>query len=154
MKAFTLIELMLVMVVIIILTGGSVSAYLNFNKSQTMTNDARNLASEIYRVRTLSSSLQYPTGCTSLKSYSMKSSLIGGELSGATITAKCEPTDQTGSPIKILTGSVFVAPFELIFLPGTGYLEGAEQAITIQNINDLSSSKVITVGSYGTVTDN
>lgn len=154
MKAFTLIELMLVMVVIVILTGGSVSAYLNFNKSQTMANDARYFAAEIYRVRTLASSLQYPTGCTSLKSYSLQSSLISGELSGVTITARCDPANQAGSPIKILTGSIFVAPFELIFLPSTGYLEGAEQAISIQNINDSSSSKVITVGSYGTVTEN
>lgn len=151
---FTLIELMLVMAVILILTGGAVGAYLNFNKSQTMMNDARNLATEIYRVRTLASTLQYPTGCTSLKGYTIQSSLIAGDLSGVIVTATCEPSDVASLPVKLLIGSVFEAPFQLSFLPGSGYLGSAtEQAITIQSTDDLSVSKIITVGIYGTVTD-
>ena len=69
MKGFTLIELMMVMSMILILSGGAVATYLNFSKSQTVSNDARNFGSEIERVRTMAASLQYPAGCDSLKGY-------------------------------------------------------------------------------------
>lgn len=155
MKGFTLIELMIVMTISVVLLGGSIAAYLNFNKTQTTSNDARALTAELYRVRTLASSLQYPTGCVSLKGYNVSSSLVGNDLSGVTVVADCEPVDVPSEQIQILSNSVFNTPFNLTFLPGSGYLnDGLEKEITITNINDPLLVKVIRVGVYGQVSNN
>lgn len=146
---FTLIELMLVMAITLILSGGAVAAYLNFNQNQTVNNDTRNLIAEIYRVRTLAASLQYPAGCTSLRGYNIRND---ENLTGVVVTADCDPVDVTSAPVKILTGSVFKNPVDLTFIPGSGYLEGGtDQQITITNIEDADVSKMITVNVYGTV---
>lgn len=152
---FTLIELMMVMVIIMILFGGSITAYLNFNKSQVVNNDVRNLSTEIYRVRTLAATLQYPTGCSSLKSYTIQSTEVNNVLSGVIVSANCDPTDVVSPAKKILLGSIFSAPFSLVFSPGSGYLKnGTEETITIKNINDATVSKVLTVEVYGTMNSN
>lgn len=149
---FTLIELMMVTTIILVLSGGSIAAYLNFNKTESIKNDARNLISEIFRVRTLASSLQYPTGCNSLKGYNIKSDVL---LSGVTVTADCDPTDVTFPAVKLLTGSIFTQAFDITFLPGSGYLTNdIDQPIVIKNSNDATMTKTITVGVYGNITGN
>ncbi len=150
-RGFTLIELMMVVSITLILTGASVTAFLNFNKTQSVNNDARNLAAEVYRVRTLAASLQYPTGCSSLKSYALTSN---SDLSGVIVTAKCDPADVAFPEVRLLTSSVFSQPLNLVFLPGSGYLEGGTNIeITIKLINDTAVTKKVTVGAYGTVTN-
>ena len=149
---FTLIELMMVTTIVLILSGGSITAYLNFNKTESVKNDARNLISEIYRVRTLASSLQYPTGCSSLKGYNVTSDAL---LSGVTVTADCDPDDVIFPAIKLLTGSTFTQAFDITFLPGSGYLtNGSDQQIVIKNSNDATVTKTITVGVYGNISSN
>lgn len=155
MKGFTLIELMLVILIIVILSGGAFTAYLTFNKSQSTGNDARNFAAEIYRVRTLAASLQYPTGCSSLKGYNLQSNNINGELIGITLTVDCDPVDVTNSPTQILTSSVFGQAFDITFLPGSGYLSnGTDTVVTITNKVDQTIFKTVTIGAYGVVTNN
>lgn len=149
-SGFTLIELMLVMAISLILVGGSLTAYLNFNQTQTVNNDARSLMTEINRVRTMASSLQYPEGCDSLENYNI---VNDADLTGVIVTADCSPIDITSPVVKVLSGSVFKNLVNLTFTPGSGYLEnGIDQQITINNIDDSNVSKMITVGVYGTVT--
>jgi prepilin-type N-terminal cleavage/methylation domain-containing protein len=151
-NGFTLIELMLVIVIILILSGGSITAYLNFNKTQTVDNDARNLTAEIYRVRTLAASMQYPTGCSSLRGYNLTGADVSGKLTGVVVVADCDPLDVTFPVTKILTGST-LSSFTLNFTPGSGYLgSGSDSVITITYDGDTTVTKTITVGSYGTVT--
>lgn len=152
---FTLIELMLVLTMIVVLFGGSITAYLTFNKNQTTKNDARNFVAEIYRVRTLASSLQYPTGCSSLKGYNLQSTLVNGDLAGVTLTADCDPSDVASAVLPVLTNSYFSGAVNLTFLPGSGYLGGgANTDVTIVNKSDPTITKVVTVGAYGVVTSN
>jgi len=149
---FTLIELMTVTAIVLILAGGSVAAYLNFNKNQSMDSDARSLVSEIYRVRNLASSMQYPTGCTSLKGYNIKSDI---SLTGLLLTVNCVPSNVMFPVVKILSVSVFTNAIDVSFLPGSGYLiNGADQQITIKNSNDVTVTKIITVGQYGNIISN
>ena len=145
----------MVMSMILILSGGAVATYLNFSKSQTVSNDARSFVSEIERVRTMASSLQYPAGCDSLKGYEIKTTLIDSDLAGLTVTVKCSPADVVFPDIKVLAGSVFSLPFELTFLPGSGYLSaGTDYSIIIQNKNDDSLTNSMTIGAYGRVSNN
>lgn len=152
---FTLIELMMVMVIIILVSGGSLTAYLNFNKTQSTINDARKLVAEIYRVRTLAATLQYPSDCTSLTGYNLKSSLVNSDLSGMSVSVLCSPANVEIPDTQILTNSVFVSPLNLIFKPGTGYLStGSDIVITIANKSDPTVTKAVTIGAYGVVNGN
>jgi len=121
--------------------------------NQSTRNDARNFAAEIYRVRTLASSQQYPTGCGSLKGYNLQSTLINGVLAGVTLTADCDPSDVTSPVLPILNSSYFSGVINLTFLPGSGYLSsGANTDVTIVNQSDPTITQVVTVGAYGVVT--
>lgn len=149
-RGFTLIEVMVTVVIIVVLTGGSISAYLNFNKSQSIDSDGRELMTAISRARALSANLVYPTGCTKLKGYSLKSADVSGIHSGVIVTAKCDPADIVGVTEKLLKSSYFLSPFDITFSPGSGYLaSGVDLDIILRDITDSTISKTVSVGVYG-----
>lgn len=144
---------MVVVTLILILAGGSVGAYLSFNKTQSINNDVRTFITEVNRVRTLASSLQYPTGCVSLKGYNLKSTLVSDNLSGVSVTADCDPEDIVTPPLKILSNSVFTADFDITFAAGSGYItSGTDQLVQIRSLSDPSLIKEVSIGVYGTIT--
>ncbi len=154
-SGFTLIELMIVVLIILVLSGGSITSYLNFNKTETVKNDARSLTTEINRVKTLASSLQYPEGCTTLEGYNLKSDLVDGALTGVTVTVLCDPDNIANPTVKLLGSTIFSAPFDITFLPGNGYLSSGEDTlITIANASDGAATKTLTIGAYGTIKSN
>jgi len=145
---FTLIELMVTITVLMIMSGLSLSAYLKFNNGQNIQNDSRQLIAEINRVRTLSSTLQYPTGCSGLTGYRIRN----------TSSTKIQVTAECAVPIvydevTILKTSEFTQNFDVTFLPGSGYLEdtSSDVAVPIRDNSDNTLVKTITIGVYGTV---
>lgn len=151
-KGFTLIELMVTIVVILVLSGTSISAYLTFSKNQTLDTDSKSLVSEINRVRSMSGSLIYPAGCTTLRGYNITSSMVNGVLSGVAVTAKCLPNDIAISTSELLKSSYFSSPIDLTFLAGSGYLStGDDITVDIKSRNDPTSVKTIYVSTYGSV---
>ena len=150
-SGFTLIELMITVTLLLVISGGSLSAYLSFNKSQTMESDAREVVAEINKVRSLAANLIYPTGCVSLSGYSIKSDAAA---TGLIVTAVCASGDVVTTAPGLLKSSLFAAPFTvdvLVFAAGSGYLaSGTNYVITIKNSDDADTTKKITVGAYGT----
>ena len=65
----TLIELIVVIAIIIILSGVSLSAYFQFSQRQAVMNDARNFSTMLRRVQAMAKNLVYPPGCSGLTSY-------------------------------------------------------------------------------------
>ncbi len=147
---FTLIELMVVMLIISVLSGGSIAAFLSFNQSQQLTSDARSVYTEINRARSLAATQQYPTGCTSLHGVNLRSTLIDGSLTGVILTSQCDPVDIVSPEVKILNNTVFQTPFEINFLVGSGYVvDGEDIDIIVRSPDDASVYKVIHIGAYG-----
>lgn len=152
MKAFTLIELMVTISIILILSGTSVAAYLNFSKSQSMDSDARQVVSELSRIRSLSENLVYPTGCSSLLGYNVKSVDVGSLRSGIVTTVVCSPASIVGATQKLLSSTYFSAPFDITFMPITGHLQSAtDTEISIVNAIDSTTDKTISVGALGLI---
>ncbi len=144
---------MVTVVVILVLSGGAMAAFLKFNRTQTIVNDARQLVAEINRVRSLAVGLQYPNGCVTLKGYNIKSVLINGSLAGVTVTALCSPGDIVSPPSLLLNSSEFNSAFDITFAPESGYLTtGADAEIIIRDNIDATVTKKVTVGVYGTIT--
>lgn len=151
-RGFTLIELMVVMVVILFLSGGSIAAFLNFNRTQVINNDSRNLSVELSRVRTMASSLQYPVGCSALGGVNITSAQVDGKLNGVKVTTLCNPSNIESPVTRVLTGSIFQNDFDITFVPGTGYTQnGSEYQIVVVLEADSSVTKTVSVDALGVV---
>lgn len=147
---FTLIELMIVILIILILSGGSVAAFLNFNKTESIQNDARNLEVELSRSRTAAVSLQYPSGCETLRGVNIASVQIAGKLNGFKVTTLCDPINYEGAETKILGSSVFQSAFDITFMPSTGYTQsGTSTQIVVVLESDTSVTKTVNVSPVG-----
>lgn len=66
---FTLIELMVSVMAILVLTGLLIAGYSNFNNAQTVKQSALTLKNNLTQVRTLAASGKKPTGCDTLVGY-------------------------------------------------------------------------------------
>ncbi len=140
---------MITVAIILVLLGGSLTAFLKFNKLQAIEADARQLVSEVNRVRSLAANLQYPAGCTSLTGFNVKSDI---DLSGVIVTTMCNSGNVVVTTPDLLKASVYSAAFDITFSPGSGYLVGGtDQEIQIEDIVDSSTIKKVTVGTYGTI---
>lgn len=146
---FTLIELMVVVLVISVLAGGSIAAFLNFNRREQLASDVRNLLTEVNKARSLAATQQYPSGCTTLEGINLRSTLIDGSLTGVILTTQCFPANVVNPEVKILQNTVFAIPFDVTFLPGSGYLDGDDVDIVVQLPEDSSVTKILHIGSYG-----
>mgnify|MGYP001584132449 CR=1 FL=1 len=152
---FTLIELMVVMAMISLMAGGSIAAYLRFNTNQELDNDARQLMTEFSKARSSAATLQYPSGCSGLTGVRVRSIVIGDILNGMETTTLCDSGNVVGQSIQILKSSVFTLPFDITFLPGSGYLStGTDQSVTIKDIKNPTVTKIITVGTYSDIYEN
>jgi prepilin-type N-terminal cleavage/methylation domain-containing protein len=146
-KAFTLIELMVTIVVVLVLSGTSIPAFLKFNKTQTIDSDSRQIISELNKNRSLASNLVYPSGCVHLSGYEVKSDV---DLTGFVVSAKCFPSDVISASPNLLKSSKFLNAVDITFNSGSGYLDsGTETLITIVNNDDVDTKKVVTVSVYG-----
>lgn len=152
MTGFTLVELMMSVTVILIISGIAVSSYLNFNVNQAIGNDSRGLVAILDKAKTSAASQQYPSGCVSLRGVNVKSTLIDSDLKGVTVTTICDPANIVGPVEEVLTSSLFTGPFDITFLPGSGYLQGgADAVIVIRSTARETTVKTINVGAYGIV---
>lgn len=147
---FTLIELMVVTLVILVLTGGALTSYFKFNEKQALTNDARALVGEISRARTLASSMKYPTGCTGFNGVNFRNDALN---TGVTVTTQCTSGNFSEVKSPLLTSTSFSSAFNITFLPGSGYLStGVDQTIILTDQKSPPNTMTITVGSYGLIT--
>jgi len=144
---FTLIELMITIVLVVLLSGGALAAYLNFNKSQTMQNDARQVLSELNKARTMATSQQYPAGCTSLQGVKVAGDANETDI---TVTTLCGSGNPPGNEIKVLTNSTFMTAVDITFLPGSGYVsDGAGKEIVIRDDVSPTVTKTVSVEANG-----
>lgn len=94
MKGFTLIELLVVMGIFLLLTGGILVNYNNFNDVQSLKQVAATLKSNLRLAQAQTLSGQKPTGsCTELVGYS-----IGITGNSYSIQALCSPEGLVGTP--------------------------------------------------------
>ncbi len=148
-RGFTLIELMVVMLVIAIVTGGALTSYFKFNESQVIANDARQLVGEISRVRALAASLQYPSGCTGFKGVNIKSDVAK---TGVTVTSQCTSGNYSEVKTGLLKSSTFTQAFDITFLPGSGYSStGSDVSIVISDYKAVPNTKTVSVANYGLI---
>ncbi len=127
MKGYTLIELLVTITIVVLVSGLSLSGYLIYNESRLLDIDAKNLNSELGKIRSKAVFLEYPSLCTGLTSYAVSSDLdIDGQRKNIKYTANCNSGTLEPVVVSLLKSSVFLADFSLVFVAQTGYLDPNE----------------------------
>jgi len=100
-SGFTLVELLVVISIICILSVVGIASYINFSRSQTVTQTARKIVQDMRLAQSLANNGQKPEGCTgTLSSYTFD----GTSLPSYTIFATC-----TGDTTPITVKNDFVS---------------------------------------------
>jgi len=106
-KGFTLIEMMITVVILIIVSGVSVAAMITFNQNQGSEDDIRRVLTELRRTHSKATGVSYPSGtCTSLSGYrlTIPSPVSSKDIS---VTALCTPTSIIEERVGVLRDSYF-----------------------------------------------
>ncbi len=150
MRGFTLIELLVTITIIVLVTGGSLAAYLTFNENRQLDIDARDFNSLLSRVRSRAIFLEYPDDCTGLTSFQF-GSVDGADGLNDSVRyyANCVEGIRGETTEKILTASQFTADFSLVFLPSSGNLaSGEDEVVVLQSTKGAQNTKSITISQF------
>jgi prepilin-type N-terminal cleavage/methylation domain-containing protein len=150
MKGYTLIELLVTVTILVLVTGGSMAAYLTFNENRNLDIDAKNLNTLINKIRSKAVFLEYPLNCTGLQNYQLDSELDSeGRRTAVRFFANCNSGPSTEIHQEILSSSAMIADLNLVFLPITGNLNPLEdEEITLQTINGRLKTKKLVINKF------
>lgn len=143
MKGFTLIELIVTVSIILIVTVSVMVNYFQFDARQKLTDEARSLVTIIDKARTKAIAMEYPTGCTGLLTYNIKSVTETGEIE---TMAKCTSGNSLPEKERVLVSTELVAPLTIDFEVQSGKIvTGENVVIVLENKDNANLSKTITV---------
>jgi len=106
-KGFTLIEMLITVVILVVVSGVSVAAMITFNQNQGSEDDIRRVLTELRRVHSKATGVSYPPGtCTSLSGYRLTIPSPNSD-KDIRVTAMCTPTSITEERVGVLRDSYF-----------------------------------------------
>ncbi len=146
-KGFTIIELLVTMGVILLLGGGVVAAFNNFNENQRVKQAALGFKSNLRFAQNKALSGEKPSGCGTLVGYT-----VSFAASSYTIQAQCD-SGLVGATITTLfpSGVSFVpVPSPFTFAVLTGRI-ASDTTITLSGLNKTYSLTVSGSGNVNTV---
>jgi Tfp pilus assembly protein FimT len=150
MKAYTLIELLITVTIIILFSGASISSYLTFNENRQLDNDARNFKSVLNKIRVKAVFLEYPKDCVGFGGILVYSEAnTDGKKTILNYKINCADKIYDGVSEDALGASEFSDHFSFIFSPMTGNISDLEDKIIIlRDLTDNSKTRSITVDKF------
>ena len=132
---FTLIELLVTTALSMILAGGALAAYNNFNSQQGFVQNSKNVIADFERARARSLAGEKPDDCPTLAGYRVR-----GAASTTTyfLSVRCEgATPEIEVEQEFLpTGYTFSDSFDIVFPPYPGPVSTVSQTINIAKSDD------------------
>ena len=150
MKAYTLIELLITVTIIVLFSGASISAYLSFNENRQLDIDAKYFISVLNKIRLKAVFLEYPRSCVGFSGISINTSLnASGKRTILSHKINCSDKIYDGLDEVVLTSSEFSADFSFDFLPITGNISDMlDKNIVLQSQSDGTRTISITVDKF------
>jgi prepilin-type N-terminal cleavage/methylation domain-containing protein len=157
-RGYSLIELMMAVSVIMILSGGALAAFLNFDQRQKMTNDYSNVVTLLKSAYQKSTSGVYPTGCLGLIDYAVTIP-SPSYATGIRVSARCQNDSYHTDHANILSGSVFVSGVSFAYSASSGVLSpitpsalsGGNVYLDIQSSISAGMTRRITISNFGVI---
>ncbi len=149
-KAFTLIETMVVMAIMLVVAGTGYYTVSQFTQSQGLNDDQRSVVTELKRVYAKATAVSYPSGCTGLTGYQVSVSVNTKAFS---ITALCASGNVAETRSDVLKTSQFQSTTSVTFTVSSGKV-GTPVVLTIKDIIDATKTKTITVNDNGIFASN
>jgi prepilin-type N-terminal cleavage/methylation domain-containing protein len=148
---FTLIELLVTTSLSLILAGGALAAYNNFNSQQGFIQTSKNVIADFERTRSKSLAGEKPATCASLLGHRIRGSasssiyFLSIRCGGASPEVEIE---QKNLP----SGYTFADTFDLLFPPHPSPLSTTDQTINIVKTGDSRVYRLI-IGTNGVIQD-
>jgi len=149
---FTLIELVVVSGILILIAGGGIASFINFNEKQRVLNGGKELQSYLRMAQTLIRVGEVPDGCGTLNGYKVMSS--GAAFSKEIkILAVCSNGDIEKSSFLLPTTTTLSSDIDITFLGLHGGVIGATTVEIIGASNrtysfDVTQGGEITQGGF------
>lgn len=144
-KGFTLIELMIVIVLMLIVSGTAMVNVTSFYQTQGTEDDIRTVLSEIRSAYSKATGVFYPPECTNLTSYTV---LISSGSKDISVRANCT-VPQTSIKEDVLKTTKFSSAYSFTILVPSGAMTPSSTNIMIENDSNPTVKKTLRVASYG-----
>lgn len=123
-SGFTLIELIVVIAVLLLVAGGGIASFINFNEKQQVINGAKNLQEYLRTAQTLARIGDKPNGCDKLNGYKVKS-LDAGAVKEIKVLAVCDSGEIERNSFLLPESTTLSSDIEVTFLGLHGGVVGA-----------------------------
>lgn len=137
-KGFTLIELLVSLTVMMLLLGGGIASYINFNEKQQLIGSAREVQSYLRTAQAKARAGDVPDGCVKLAGYTLRAVINSSSLE---LVANCGNGDGVVKEYQINPSIVFTQTFSITFLSLTGGVSGG-QTVSLSSNNRTYEFKV------------
>lgn len=148
-NGFTLIEMIVSISILLLVLGGGMAAYINFNDKQTLQAATRRVEVILRTAQKRARSGDTPAGCDQLESYSV--SIVSGSQT-VTTTANCSNTDIITSTETLPSIIVVPSNAQVIFSRGAGgvlgdgvldfQIEGVAYQVTISSGGGINAVEI------------
>ncbi len=136
-QGFTLIELLVTTTLSLVLAGGALAAYNNFNSQQGFIQTSKNVIADFERTKARSQAGEKPESCTSLSGHRIRGAI---NTSRYFMSIRCDGGTELETQQKNLpSGFTFTTSFDILFPPNPGPVSTAAKTI---NIAKSGNSKV------------
>lgn len=139
---FTLIEILIVITITVLLVGGGIAAFINFNERQAILNSAKEVQIFLRSAQTKAKVGQKPTGCNQLEAYRVSGNVNGNTLQ---LLAVCVGAEVAVSDYSLPDNLVFQSGVDLSFLVLQGGVSAA-QTVSLESTRGYHYEFEVTQG--------
>jgi len=122
-RGFTLIEMLISVTVMLLVVGGGIAAFLNFNDAQNLQGEGKELVSILRAAQSKARVGDRPDGCTGLSGYAVRGTAQG---TGVQMYAICEGGDFLREEYQFEGDVVLDNSFDITFQSLQGGVIGAD----------------------------
>lgn len=145
---FSLIELVVVVGVLLMMAGGGIASFINFNEKQQVISGAKELQEHLRTAQSLSRVGETPTGCGKLNGYKVTST-DAGSTKEIKILAVCSSGDIERNSFLLPDSTTLSSDIDITFL---GLHGGVTGATTIQVVGTGGRTYTFEVTQGGGIT--
>lgn len=143
-----MIELLVTVVIMLLLSGGGIAAFISFNERQVVINGAKELQTYLRTAQVRAQVGDRPSTCDTLNGYIVRSVVVGSTTEIRILTS-CNNGEELQNTHELPAGTQLESPLEMRFLVLHGGVDGFA---TINVVSDFGKTYQFAVTQGGEIT--